>query len=397
MDVKPPSFIVEYPPVLWALALFFLCLGFTAPIDIPLAVLAFTAAYAFNQQSHPFSWPDVIQEHWPLIFFLAIAAITTITSVDPRHSLSVQPQLLPALLSYCVITQFITTPARQRFLCGSLLACGSVTVTLMLVGVRNTISDDPLEKIKLLGNALFIVPNDVLMLSIIAPLVLAVARDSNTLIKCLAAAYLLLTLIASVIIGSRQAVLVFILGQALFFVIVKPKWFLPIVLFSAVTGTTLDWLLGWPLANKIMMFPRTYVWHTAWIMFLDSPWLGQGPGMFKDLYFPFLKKAGYIAAELGDYRNMPWAHNLYLEQLAERGIGGLLALVSLLVTATRQAWIYTRNSSSESTISLGAGLLGALLALSIAGIAEATLSRLWVTVLLLSITGLCTALNRNPH
>jgi O-antigen ligase len=359
--------------------------------------LAFTAAYAFNQQSNPFSWLEVIREHWPLAFFLTIAAITTITSVDPRHSLSVQPQLLPALLSYCVITQFITTPMRQRFFCGSLLTCGLLTVTLMLLGIHNTTSDDPLEKIKLLGNALFIVPNDVLMLSIIAPLVLALAKDSNAIIKCLAVVYLLLTLVASVIIGSRQAVLIFILGQALFFVIVKPKWFLPILLFSAVVGTTLDWLLGWPLANKIMMFPRTYVWHTAWIMFLDSPWLGQGPGMFKDLYFPFLKKAGYIAAELGDYRNMPWAHNLYLEQLAERGIGGLLALVSLLVTAARQAWIYTRSSPSDSSISLGAGLLGALLAISIAGIAEATLSRLWVTVLLLSITGLCSVLRSTSH
>lgn len=397
MVVKPPSFIGEYPAVLWALALFFLCLGFTARIDIPLAVLAFTAAHAFNQHSTSFSWTETLREHWPLVFFLLIAVITTISSVNPRHSVSVQPQLLPALLSYCVITQFIITPARQRFFCNSLLACGLLTVTLMLACVGSTISDDPLEKIKLLGNALFIVPNDVLMLSIIAPLVLAVARDSNVLVKCLAAAYLLLTLIASVVIGSRQAVLVFILGQALFFVIVKPRWFLPILLFSAVIGTTLDWLLGWPLANKIMMFPRTYVWHTAWIMFLDSPWLGQGPGMFKDLYFPFLKKAGYIAANLGDYRNMPWAHNLYLEQLAERGIGGLLALVSLLVTAARQAWIYTRNPPSDSAISLGAGLLGALLALSIAGIAEATLSRLWVTVLLLSITGLCTALSRTSH
>ncbi len=396
MRLNPSSLLNAFPPVLWAMALFFLCLGFTARIDIPLAVFAITAALAFNQENNSPNWLEMVKLHWPLAFFLFIAIVTTVTSTDPHHSLGVQPQLLPAVLAYSVIAHFIVTPERQRFFCGSLLASGLLTVTLMLIGIYSANSDDALEKIKLLGNALFIVPNDVLMLSIIAPLTLAFAWNNHSIIKWLAALYLLLTLIASAMIGSRQAVLVFLLGQSMFFAILKPRWFLPIFFCGAVTGLLIDWLLGWPLAHKILMFPRTYVWHTAWVMFLDRPWTGQGPGMFKDLYFPFLEKAGYVVAELGDRRNMPWAHNLYLEQLAERGVAGLLALLCLLGAAVLQAWRFSRLPPANDS-PLGAGLLGALLAFLVAGIAEATLSRLWVTVLLLSLAGLCTTLRRRSQ
>ena len=387
-----------FPLVLWAMGLFFLCLGFTARIDIPLALFAVTAAVAFNQEGNTSGWLELARNHWPLAFFLTVAIVTTLFSVDPRHSLGVQPQLLPAVLSYCVIARFITTPERQHFFCATLLASGLLTVSLMLLGIYSTTIDDPLERIKLLGNALFIVPNDILMLSVIAPLTLALAWNSGICLRLLVGTYLLLTLLASVIISSRQSVLIFLLGQSTFFALMKPRWFVPIFVAGAASGAIVDWLLGWPLANKILMFPRTYVWHTAWVMFMDQPWFGQGPGMFKDLYFPFLQKAGYVVAELGDRRNMPWAHSLYLEQLAERGIFGLVALLGLLTTSMKKAWDYTIGRTKlPSNPGLGAGLLGSLLSLVIAGIAEATLSRLWVTVILLALVGLCTTLKQDPQ
>lgn len=394
-----PDSIKAFPPVLWAMGFFFLCLGFTAPIDIPLALFATTAAIAFNQQNDTLGWRELAKAHWPLGFFLAIAIVTTTASINPRHSLGVQPQLLPALLAYCVIARFITTPARQQFFCAALLASGLLTASLMLLGVYSSTIDDPLERVKLLGNALFIVPNDILMLSVIAPLTLTLAWHGGICLRLLVGLYLLLTLLASAVISSRQSVLIFLLGQSVFFAFMTPRWFIPIFVLGAAAGAIMDWLLGWPLANKILMFPRTYVWHTAWIMFLDQPWLGQGPGMFKDLYFPFLEKAGYVVAELGDRRNMPWAHSLYLEQLAERGILGLLALLALMATAIKQAWnfSYTHPSEHSSKSGLSAGLLGSLVSLSLAGIAEATLSRLWVTVILLSLAGLCTTLRQGPH
>ncbi len=124
-------------------------------------------------------------------------------------------------------------------------------------------------------------------------------------------------------------------------------------------------------------------------MFLDRPVFGQGPGMFKDLYFPFLEKTGYVLEELGDRRTMPWAHNLYLEQLAERGVLGLLALLCLLGHALMRGLRMIRQAPSSEARAMLVGVVSALLVLMASGIAEASLSRLWVTVLLLVLAAFC--------
>jgi O-antigen ligase len=388
-----------YSPVLWALALFFLGLGFTARVDLPLAILAITAALAFGESQRQPLLP-LLKEHWALLFFLLVAIVTTGMSVDWRHSVRVQPQLLPALLCYAVIVTFVTSLTSLRFVYTALLVSGLLTACLMLLGVSRMTADDPLAKVKLLGNALLIVPNDVLMLSVIAPLTLALAWCGNRWVRVLVAVYLLLALITGAMLESRQAVIIWVVGVVAVVAIMRPRWAIPVLLVGAGAGLLLDGLLGWPLAHKIFMFPRSYVWHTAWVMFLDRPWSGQGPGMFKDLYLPFLAKAGYVLAELGDHRMMPWAHSLYLEQLAERGVVGLLALLCLLGTAVVQSIKAVGMALAPEERSLAAGIVAALLALIISGIAEATLSRLWVTVLVLTLVAMslrlegCTKLGR---
>ncbi|HQQ63611.1 MAG TPA: O-antigen ligase family protein [Pseudomonadales bacterium] len=380
--------LAGFPPVLWALSFFFLGLGLTARVDIPLAVFAMTAALSLGDIERG-GWRNYLQQHWPLVLFLVVAAVTTVTSVDPLHSVQVQPQLLPALLCYAVIISFVTTLPRLRFACTGLLAGGMLTAVLMLSGASQMDVDDPLVKVKLLGNGLLIVPNDVLLLSVIAPLALGLAWSARWWLRLVVATYLLLALVACVVMHSRQAVVVWALGLVLVATWMRPRWIVPFLLVTTAGGLLVDGLLGWPLLNKIFMFPRIYVWHTAWAMFVDRPWLGQGPGMFKDLYFPFLEKAGYVLADLGDRRTMPWAHNLYLEQLAERGLPGLVALLCLLGRALLHGVRKVRHSALPEARGLQVGITSALLALVISGVAEASLSRLWVTVLLLVLVAFC--------
>ncbi len=376
--------------MLWALAFFFLGLGFTARVDVPLAVLAVASALAFGEmESQP--WRRLWRQHAPLLLFLAVAALTTATSRDSLHSLQVQPQLLPALLCYVVIVMFATSLAARQFICMALLCSGLLTAVLMLVSASRIAADDSLAQVKMMGNALLIVPNDVLMLSVIAPLAVGVAWTGHLWLRLLAALYVVLALLAGAMVGSRQAVLVLILGLVILAAVQRPRWVIPVLLSALAAGVMVDGLMGWRLAGKIAMFPRTYVWHTAWVMFLDRPWLGQGPGMFRDLYTVFLPKAGYVLSALEDHRNMPWAHSLYLEQLAERGAGGLLVLLLLLGTALVRVRRLLLAAVAPQERSLSAGILAALLALMASGIAEASLSRLWVTVLMLLLVGLAAA------
>lgn len=373
---------------MWAMAFFFLGLGLTARVDIPLAVFAMVAALSFGDVERK-GWQHYLRQHWPLAGFLLVALMTTVMSVNPLHSILVQPQLLPALLCYAVISSFVTTVPRLRFVCSGLLAGGMLTAFLMLVSASQMDVDDPLSKVKLLGNALLIVPNDVLLLSVIAPLALGMAWTGNLPMRIGAGAYLLLALVACVFMQSRQAVVLWVLGLALVAAWMKPRWILPLLLAATAVGLLVDGLMGWPLLHKIFMFPRFYVWHTAWTMFLDRPVFGQGPGMFKDLYFPFLEKTGYVLEELGDRRTMPWAHNLYLEQLAERGVLGLLALLCLLGHALMRGLRMIRQAPSSEARAMLVGVVSALLVLMASGIAEASLSRLWVTVLLLVLAAFC--------
>jgi O-antigen ligase len=82
------------------------------------------------------------------------------------------------------------------------------------------------------------------------------------------------------------------------------------------------------------------LWKAAWRMFLDHPILGVGSGRF--------------SAFFGRYHSLPFegqatwgnAHNLYLHQLAERGLLGFAALALLLGTMMLQAWNICLRSRS---------------------------------------------------
>ena len=76
---------------------------------------------------------------------------------------------------------------------------------------------------------------------------------------------------------------------------------------------------------------RLYLWHEAWLMFVQSPWLGSGFGQFAWAHFqlgPQLQRTSL----LGLYNN---AHNLIFQLAAETGIAGLTVLF-----ATLGVWLY---------------------------------------------------------
>lgn len=77
-----------------------------------------------------------------------------------------------------------------------------------------------------------------------------------------------------------------------------------------------------PIVNQ--QFDRVVFWKVAWRAFQDHPWLGVGPGNYYAVFDRYF--AGVVAGQ------KVWgsAHNLYLHQLAERGLIGLGALLTAL-------------------------------------------------------------------
>ena len=66
---------------------------------------------------------------------------------------------------------------------------------------------------------------------------------------------------------------------------------------------------------------------TALSMFVDAPILGHGPHTFGLFYLDYLHRLEIPAWISVDPRPLSWAHNVYLQVLAEQGIVGALALV----------------------------------------------------------------------
>ncbi len=71
---------------------------------------------------------------------------------------------------------------------------------------------------------------------------------------------------------------------------------------------------------------RKVLWRTAWKMFIDHPWTGVGPGHYLTEF------SKYHSVVLEGQTTWASAHDLYLQQLAERGLIGEAALLALLGT-----------------------------------------------------------------
>jgi putative inorganic carbon (HCO3(-)) transporter len=105
---------------------------------------------------------------------------------------------------------------------------------------------------------------------------------------------------------------------------------------------------------------RLVLWTIAVRLFLASPIFGVGYGNYVELY--------------GSYISVPWipkgilgVHNTYLQFLAETGLVGFVAFVSLIFRAARQAFDQMHISMSDFDRALGFGILGAILTILVQG------------------------------
>ncbi|MDD5629065.1 MAG: O-antigen ligase family protein [Elusimicrobia bacterium] len=129
------------------------------------------------------------------------------------------------------------------------------------------------------------------------------------------------------------------------------KWALP----AAVLGAAAFMLLPshraaitglWDPQSAIRanQWNRVILWDVAWRAFQDHPWLGVGPANYATVFSRYFQ---------GLMEGIPvWssAHNILLQQLAERGIVGLAALLTLGAALLAQAWRRCRVEPTALTL-----------------------------------------------
>ncbi len=109
---------------------------------------------------------------------------------------------------------------------------------------------------------------------------------------------------------------------------------------------------------------RSWDWWVGLEMFKDHPLFGVGLGNYKLNFVPY--KADFLATPRGAAYNFyipraAQAHNDYVQTIAEMGVLGIIALLSILVILPLFFWIRLRGNTDESDrldlILLGSGVV----------------------------------------
>lgn len=367
-------------------------LGTALPLehDIPLLLLALVGGAAVYLDAPGGRYTVRSGLRWRVLALLATAATATIVSDDVARSarLSIPLLLPPAFLFFLIADQFRSV-REIRLVCWTLSLVAAGIALAVLRTYVTTVPGDPSTLIARIDIPLLIVPNDVALLGLIAPLSLALGiGSSNGRTRILAAGSLLLSAAVIVLLQSRGAALAMTVGLVSTVLCIRPRLAVLTGLAALAFVIGVDAARGFPLAAKFhhVADPRLALWVAAIAMFRAAPLLGHGAHTFSVHYRTYLADLDLPTWMVVEDRLVPWPHNLYLEVLAERGLVGFAALGAVIICALVLGRRLHTSRSREVRV-LGAGLLGALIALCTVGLVELTLLRQWVWLMLLVLIG----------
>lgn len=129
---------------------------------------------------------------------------------------------------------------------------------------------------------------------------------------------------------------------------------------------------------------RFSYWSVAWSVFKENPVFGIG---FKEFFLTHVHP--YVAAGILPHEGN--AHNLYLHELAEGGIVGLLLVIFVMAYFVRKYSLSYRKNNDQLLSGMSMGISFAFLALIFSGIPEAHFEFPAVWLLLTFLMGICEA------
>lgn len=378
--------IVELPLAPIACSVYILSFGFPWNWDIPLVVLAILGIFVSYTGTHSNAKSNS-SLNYSIIFFFAALLLAALFSQKPILSLILSLPMLPAVYIYYLIAFRFNTLSQIHVIYLSLsILTLMISIGLLITSILNpTVS--PSIWVKLFPSPIIIVPNDTILFAITTPLSLAlIILNRNKLIKAIAACSIIFSCVAIVLFQSRGALVALVLTLIVFIWYTGSKRILIIMICSGIALVSVDGITGFSLVTKFSSLStgREPLWMAAWKMFMEQPILGLGPHMFA------LNHQAYGSASY-----TPWVHNLYLETLAEQGLIGFFALVSLFGFGLSKGWKIsdsTLHTQPPTTVITEIKLFSlaafcALLAFCTAAIYELTLLRVWVPVVLFSLLG----------
>lgn len=330
--------------------------------------------------------------NYPIVAFTAslVASITLSNGIS--ESIESLIYFLPALSIYLLITTSVNKELDQDKVIQSISYTASIIATLGLafIGANLGLETSWPEPSKLVIATQYIfisVPNDVLYLIIFIPLsTLTYLHSPSRYNQLFLIAHALSCLSLAIVLQSRLAILALLMLVILYFLIYRKGKILA-------TLTTILFLLlcaGVYFEASIIEkfknfeFTRIYLWRVSWEMFARFPFLGVGPHLYEQYYPLFVYKLNLNTTELHDPRTMPWAHSLYFEALAEKGILGFLTLSAILLQSIQRCKNNLKKQKSHTNTALALTIGTYIFASAV----ELTFHRWWSYSLFFSIVAI---------
>lgn len=365
-------------------------------VDLGMVVLILGAGLAvfIAPESEHSTWP------WPdlsIIAFAASLALSVLRSGHVQVSFLMATPCIPAVLIYLLLSRFLVD------IRGLWLVLGGVSLGAALIAVVVLVGSfarpiDPTSLIKSLKTTVLLVPNDVLLLSVCVPLILAATSMATHVWHTVVGFFLVaLCFAAMVAVNSRSALLAAVIGSVfvLGFRGGRRLWWA--LAGCAIGLVALDGVRGFSLLTKFLesgMFCNTRLplWAAAVQLWVEQPLFGYGADSFSALYRQRLEAMVLPACSMIDPRQTPWPHNLFLEMLSSQGILGTTPFVLALGWGVKCSSNVARRGNPANRW-LAIGLLGAFAAFGFAALVELTFARYWVVITVSTLMGLAVALN----
>lgn len=240
-----------------------------------------------------------------------------------------------------------------------------------------------------------VVPNDMLLGVIFLPIVVAIFfNEKSMFLKILVVGVVAILLAAIYKVDSRVCLLTTVLMLMMSFSHTRPKQFLAYRIVLLLVLYLAEFFLDLGVVENLLALrqenARLSIWLAGLMRWVDHPFLGFGPSNFEIAYRLGISSMDLPSWMVVEDRTVPWAHNLYIEALIERGVFGLVTQSMLFLLIFFRLKERAQTTDKQSRLFFLA-LLISFCGFLFAGLFEPTLQRIWVVNTLFVFLGLAFA------
>lgn len=320
-----PGFIV---------GLHFLSLHFLATLNLSYLILLIGAIFLLAVQPR-LAWHKLLSAPTALAIALFASTWLSMHYAPDRVNENLGIAQIPGLLLYAIVVLCMHNPRQLLgIVAGFCIALPAMLWTFAVASLHSGFS----RAVQLIYHAsqpLFLAANDMLMYVIFLPLVVwfAVRECRGRAGALVATAFVAVLCLLAVLLLSRLSLLLIAAYGFFYFGGGRQRRFWYGVLAVCAVAVAALLLFDTSFAEKLhtLDLARLRTWIAALAMFADAPGLGNGPGSFSTLYPVYLHDMPESIRFGREIRDIGWAHSLFFEAAAEKGLVGLTVTIAYFV------------------------------------------------------------------